>query len=1656
MQLLVLGMHRSGTSVVTRLLNMMGAYFGPEGVSLGANDENPKGFWERRDVLELDESLLRAGGADWDRVADFALDKIPEDAREAFRRQAQALILELDAHRPWVVKEPRLSLLAPLWRDLLEVPVCVYVHRHPIQVAQSLNRRNGFPIAFGLALWERYTLDALRAASDLPTVSVMHRDVMRDPVWTTRTLFEQLESVGVQGLRLPSEREILAFVDPKLFRQTGGADLEAKYISVHQKALADAIENDFPRLLANRGELTMSDGGQVNLHAYEHHIELERSLGEEIASKQELRHELVDQTEHLHAAEQALAERTDQLHRREQDFAEQSEHLRATEQALAERTDQLHRREQDFAEQSEHLRATEQALAERTDQLHRREQDFAEQSEHLRATEQALAERTDQLHRREQDFAEQSEHLRATEQALAERTDQLQRREQDFADQREHLRATEQALAERTDQLQRREQDFADQTEHLRAAEQALAERTDQLQRREQDFADQTERLHHYRDVCDQLGRDYTAVKSSARWKIGNRLVRAVEVLLLRGKPRLVMDEIADTLKALRDWDDAQTAASRPGAQFDSPDVACLREWIGLLDADIRAVLKSKRWTIGNALVRTIEIGIGRRKVPLASEHLRSMLDQAASWVPVGDEHQDLRQLDAWFNGIDQDLRAMLASKRWQVGNSLIGALDRILLRGRRRLVVDHMREVLDQYKTWKDRPPSLPRPSQPSRFDALLADSQLATGGRRQVDVIIPVFNALEDLKRCVDSVIKNDDGTLARLILVNDCSGEDTAAWLREVAHSHDSIDLIEHSVNAGFTKSVNDGIAVSTAPFVISLNSDTIVTRGWMSGLLKCMASGRNVGIVGPLSNAATWQNVPDLYDATHHFANNALPSGMTPDDMALVVAHASAHDYPSTPFINGFCFMIKREVIDSIGLMDEDRFPVGYGEENDYCIRAAEAGFELRIADDVYVFHAESRSFGHERRQELSERGFHALEKKHGIEHFHSLVSLVKDTSAMDRVRGRIGQSLRSFRSWQHRRAVDLPQSIACAEYSPTPQVSGPIPAEQIEAHIILYSDHPGPDLRLTLEALASAPLAPTRVLHLAADWAPGENRFQYDAQFSGRVHHFEDGRGFYAAIKSVLDDIGSAHVCIIRQGTIVVPSVVDALLTICMATSGYAAASPVTNRLSGFAVPLSSGGSALVTDTKLFQTNGERLAAAAPMLDLDVFFLSKQALDAVPFPGFAEDKTDQSLVRFFIALGKRGMRLGILLGRYAFTVSNGPSLPPRAIDAVAELAERDDREDLRHRLLAFRHTMQPWATALERHHPVIIGQPTVCIVVSTLHLYGGVIVLVNWANQLILAGLDVRVYVLHYDGAPARGLRVLFDPKPYSDSETVARELPIGAHIVATIWSTVEMVEDLVERVPGACGYYFIQDYETLFYRDDLSERALRRAAEATYGTRLTKVVTSRWIADQLPAAATLKGGLLHRIPVGIDHSIYPPTDRPGVSDRLPVVVAMARPETPRRGFDLLVDSLAILKSRHPDLRIQLFGSTALAERRIPFAFEDLGTLDSTRLRKIYAEADIFIDTSDFQGFGLCPLEAMALGCSCVLTDSGGVSEYAEHQVNALIVPHSADAVADAVSELINDRALRLRLSSAGVDTARAFDCSRTAREWLRLFAGNQP
>jgi len=224
MQILILGMHRSGTSLITRMVNMMGAYVGPEGSMLELTQDNPKGYWERNDVLNYNIFLLRLHGVDWAgyNPAPWPMPCYPRELPPPLLTRLQALVFNMDAHRPWVMKDPRLCITLPYWKKLLEVPVCVVVHRDPLEIAESLNRirhaRNPVPHERGLALWEFYTVALLNASVDLPRVFVDHADFFRDPIAATARLYHGLVAQGLQALRLPSDREINAFIDPGLYR----------------------------------------------------------------------------------------------------------------------------------------------------------------------------------------------------------------------------------------------------------------------------------------------------------------------------------------------------------------------------------------------------------------------------------------------------------------------------------------------------------------------------------------------------------------------------------------------------------------------------------------------------------------------------------------------------------------------------------------------------------------------------------------------------------------------------------------------------------------------------------------------------------------------------------------------------------------------------------------------------------------------------------------------------------------------------------------------------------------------------------------------------------------------------------------------------------------------------------------------------------------------------------------------------------------------------------------------------------------------------------------------------------------------------------------------------------------------------------------------
>lgn len=286
MQIIVLGMHRSGTSIVTRLLNMMGAYLGPEDAIKGASHENLKGFWERDDFLDINKAILKVLGCSWPRVANFDIQMLDGIADAIIEKEARNVLVKLESHRPWAVKDPRMCLVLPYWRRLLEVPVCVHIHRNPLQVAQSLQKRNGFAIPVGIALWERYNLCALTGSQGLPRIFIRHDDLVANPVSVTKNLYKELVDHGVRGLTLPSDLEISSFVDKDLHRERGTEKRLEEFLNNPQKRLLKAFKagtagdlSPVPQLSAGAME-TLKDF-EANLDQLEKSRELENQIKED-------------------------------------------------------------------------------------------------------------------------------------------------------------------------------------------------------------------------------------------------------------------------------------------------------------------------------------------------------------------------------------------------------------------------------------------------------------------------------------------------------------------------------------------------------------------------------------------------------------------------------------------------------------------------------------------------------------------------------------------------------------------------------------------------------------------------------------------------------------------------------------------------------------------------------------------------------------------------------------------------------------------------------------------------------------------------------------------------------------------------------------------------------------------------------------------------------------------------------------------------------------------------------------------------------------------------------------------------------------------------------------------------------------------------------
>ena len=221
-------------------------------------------------------------------------------------------------------------------------------------------------------------------------------------------------------------------------------------------------------------------------------------------------------------------------------------------------------------------------------------------------------------------------------------------------------------------------------------------------------------------------------------------------------------------------------------------------------------------------------------------------------------------------------------------------------------------------------------------------------------VSVVIPVYNAPRELERCMASVYSTVPGD-TEVVVIDDASPDPSAAEVLRRWRERLPLSWKFHAnqKNRGFVATANLGMRL-TQNDVVLLNSDTEVTPGWLQGLQRCLSSDPLIATATPWTNNGEIASIPGFCQV------NPVP----PDASAVagVIARSGSAIYPELPTAVGFCMAISRSAIDRIGVFDEVLFGKGYGEENDFSVRAAQAGMRNVLCDDAYVVHLGGRSFG----------------------------------------------------------------------------------------------------------------------------------------------------------------------------------------------------------------------------------------------------------------------------------------------------------------------------------------------------------------------------------------------------------------------------------------------------------------------------------------------------------------------------------------------------------------------------------------------------------------------------------------------------------------------------------------------------------------------
>lgn len=231
------------------------------------------------------------------------------------------------------------------------------------------------------------------------------------------------------------------------------------------------------------------------------------------------------------------------------------------------------------------------------------------------------------------------------------------------------------------------------------------------------------------------------------------------------------------------------------------------------------------------------------------------------------------------------------------------------------------------------------------------------------KISIIVLIYNNLKYNKICIESILNKTAYPNYELILIDNNSTDGTREYLKQLQEQQlDSVKIVFNDTNRGFAGGNNDGILNASGNYIVLLNNDTIVTRGWLTSLSKHLENEKELGMCGPVTNSIG-------NEAKINVSYNSIEE-MECFSYQYTTEHMN-EEYSDVKVLALFCTMIKKEVIEKCGLLDET-YGIGMFEDDDYSEAVKKAGYRITVVEDAFIHHFEGMSF-----QKLEDEKFKKL-------------------------------------------------------------------------------------------------------------------------------------------------------------------------------------------------------------------------------------------------------------------------------------------------------------------------------------------------------------------------------------------------------------------------------------------------------------------------------------------------------------------------------------------------------------------------------------------------------------------------------------------------------------------------------------------------------